>query len=171
MLFMSAGQVGAAYRTVKQDIAADEPAVFFVVETHRSGRVAGCEQHLERVFAQAQWYFFREMLRNDGRRETIDAKHQGARGGTCQHRRIERMQGKGNIVFLCERRDAQDMVNMGVSIQDGLRAEALRFDGLRHLRPLVGVRHTGVNNPAVFIGIREQIGVLGEGIESEGLNL
>lgn len=77
------------------------------------------------------------------------------------------MEAEGDVVFVHKGLDAENMVDMGVGVDDALGLQLLVGNIGDELGYFVGAVHAGVYDPALFLVVYDDVGVLFEGVEGK----
>ena len=75
------------------------------------------------------------------------------------------MEAEGYAVLIHKGLDTENMVEMGMGIDNALGLQLLVCNVVYQLRNLLRAIHAGVNNPALFFFICDDISVLFKGVE------
>ncbi len=160
-------QIGTAYTTQEQYVAADYPLTRFIIKDNTARRVAWCKAYRYFILAQLQGFMFIDKEIHDRGSAEVKPEHHSRAAGIGQHGLIQLVHPERDTIFLFHGIDTQHMIDMRMRIDDLLWFKLVIGDEAEHGLFFIYAVHTRIDDPAFIVIINQQVSIFLEGVKSE----
>ena len=117
---IATGKVCAAYAAGEEDIAGDDPVAGGIVERYAAGGVAGCVEYLQDIIAKLHGLAGGDVGCGFGNVAEVEAEECGGAGGHFEDFGLLLVEAEGYVVLVHKGLHAEDVIEVGVGVDDGL---------------------------------------------------